>query len=1439
MSINKKYIIIVISFTILISTIYYPLNKIDNKSNTNNNTKQEYPNLSSNEILIDSPLNFTYTEPMSGYYPGSIGFEDDFIGTIPDNWWYHIPDSGSFYKVVSEWQGHKYVYEIRKNGGSQKVSTSVNFTSAASAGSVDFWLYKDTDSNIDPSRINLEDGYEVNYFTFGFEEGTLYIGTWQDKQQIFPNAFSKNMWHYVRVDFNFSLGWQVQVDDTIYGEGYQFNTYVGTPTQVMNFQIESIWSGCNPNYGTWVDAIGNSWDPNYSVGNNLHEGLLLGYNNTNLSWQGYSLDGQLNKTIYGNYTIPFPSNGQHSIQVFGNDTGGNNYESEVRYFMVNYEIPTDINIVTPENMVYNEPMSGYYHATYGFENEIDRTLGSDILFLDEYYGQDAWAYCDILTLDGPSNGHNKILNMRDAQGSLNTWGVHHIDYPQSSGTIEFYLWSNNPSSGSSTKRHYIQFRALNNTIAFQMMIQLHDNRLRYYNGASWQDLYTVIPEVWYHHFINFNCEAGINGQFTWIISSETGSELARVENIEFENDLNTIDEIYLGTVVSDYSGTTRWDAFGFSWDSNYEIGDNRNETILLSYDTEVNLDWKAYSLDGQENITIFGNATLPKLNNGLHSIQVFGNDSSGNIYKSDIRYFSTTYWNHNVPTLTNGSLYPSIGDQLTEFNFQVLYTDQDNDTPAYVNVVINQTSYLMAKVSESDDNYTDGCLYQYFTYLLPSEFNYSYYFECSDNYFIDTTLTFNNLKVEESNFYNPILKSPNVAPSIGNHSTQFKFTVWYFDDDNNFPSYVNITLNSTTYSMQPVDINDLTAFNGIEYYFECYLTPGYYQFQIICSDGYFTNTTDWINAPEVDPFYSTPQIQLIYPLNSSTSFSNLFNFTWQSFDASFGTINYTLQISSQEDFSIIFLEINNIEEKPNITNLMHYIDYPSGDYYWRVRPYYQTFIGEWSEVYKFHLIYNEYSPTLNSLSLEPLVGDKFTLFNFSITYQDNDNNSPYFVNVIINGTPYSMEIVDPLDDDYTDGFIYYYTTTLPFSVINYTYSFECSDGKFTTSTATFNNLEVNQANYNSPHLFDPQVTPQIGGLSTIFHFQVVYMDLDDNFPEFVNITIDDHTHAMIQYDLLDTIATDGILYYYDTILDIGLHTFQINCSDGLFFNSTNILNSLEVNPLIGIEPVELYEPVFHAQITSNIINFSWYSLNLIIGPVNYTLEISDINDFSNILYEITDILETTSISNVLVPISLPSDDFFWRVRATYGDYNGTWSNPSRFTYMINSEAPLLTLEEITPSSGTESTVFKISVLYSDSDNNVPNYVRILINGIPHNMTMVDPNDDDFTNGCLFQFLTFIDPSETACIISFECSDGFYQYSTSNFEGPIVEFDEIPNNNLGENNFNSANTFAMVMTIGITIGCLIPFIVFTEILTKKVKLGTLSSKKIKKKEIKSK
>jgi hypothetical protein len=101
----------------------------------------------------------------------------------------------------------------------------------------------------------------------------------------------------------------------------------------------------------------------YEVGDNLNEGLLLSFeNSTNLNWMGYSLDSQPIISILGNTTIPLPQDGSHAIQVFGNDTFGENYQSKFAYFSIDVNPPI-ISIISPNPNAF----SGFNAPTFNID----------------------------------------------------------------------------------------------------------------------------------------------------------------------------------------------------------------------------------------------------------------------------------------------------------------------------------------------------------------------------------------------------------------------------------------------------------------------------------------------------------------------------------------------------------------------------------------------------------------------------------------------------------------------------------------------------------------------------------------------------------------------------------------------------------------------------------------------------------------------------------------------------------------------------------------------------------------------------------------------------------------------------------------------------------------------------------------------------------------
>ncbi len=722
--------------------------------------------------------------------------------------------------------------------------------------------------------------------------------------------------------------------------------------------------------------------------------------------------------------------------------------------------------------------------------------------------------------------------------------------------------------------------------------------------------------------------------------------------------------------------------------------------------------------------------------------------------------------NDYVPELLMPSVSPTDGSQITIFNFSVVYQDKDNNSPIYVKVLINGTSYAMEKEDLFDNNYNDGCTFQYFTKLLPGWYNYS--FECKDARFFNWTTTYTNLQVIYVNDYAPNLTNGQVIPNVeSNETTLFNFTVFYFDDDNNLPAQINITINNTgIYNMLPINPLDTNAIDGILYYFNTTLDFGYYQFQINCSDGSFLNSTGWIIGPEVNPFYGADIVTLLTPTNMSSFFTGIYNFTWTSLEFIYGVVNYTLQISNVSDFSSIILQKDEIKELSGKSNLTQGIFFDSGLYYWRVRPTYDIFYGNWSNYLMFNLTYNENIPSLISRDVNPFSGDQWTQFNITVNYFDADNNHPYFINVSINGTSFTMTKQNPSDNNYTDGSLYQYITRLVPNTYNYSYSFECGDGKYLNSTILYSDLEVIESNFNAPSLINGQVSPTIGINSTLFNFTVNYFDDDNNLPIYVNITFNNTlSFSMVQANPSDINATNGIFFYYNTTLDFGYYQFQINYSDGSFLNSTGWINGPEVNPFYGAGIVTLLTPTNTSSFFTGIYNFTWTSLGLPYGAVNYTLQVSSVSDFSTIIFDKEEIREVVGISNLTQGIYNDSDIYYWRARPTYGPFKGNWSNYFIYNLTYNENIPNLISGEVDPISGDQWTLFNFSVNYIDVDNNYPYFINVTINGTSFKMIKQNPFDNDYTDGCAYKYSTPLLPNTYNYSYSFECGEGKYLNST--------------------------------------------------------------------------
>ncbi|MFW9774038.1 MAG: hypothetical protein ACFFEO_17935, partial [Candidatus Thorarchaeota archaeon] len=560
-------------------------------------------------INIITPENMTYTQPMNGYFPATFGFENDLSSTHPQGL-ISKAGSGTIIEVIDQLDGHNKI--TRLYDGSSGTSNYANLShtfSPQTTGVVEFWFRRsgvEEVIHIDLWNETLEclSIYSQNRgsgLAFEYYNGTDYVTI---------ISHNSDQWYHHRLDFNCTSGtFDWYIDEVLRGE----DLLLRDPT--LYFVRFNVWTRGwgSTGYNVYIDGLGVSWDKDYNVGDNLNEGLLLSYeNSTVLNWKGYSLDGQANKTILGNKTIPMPSYGLHSIQIFGNSSLGMMYQSPKRYFSI-----SPIDLISPENITYTQPMGGYYPATYGFESDLINGYPSDWSIMEG-------GGCTV-NIVSEIGGHKNIVDLYDnGVGTLNRAEINNTFIDQTIGTIEFWFMRSSPAE-------YIRWR-LWDGFTEATNIGSAGGYFVFGNG-TWNNISPCNNDQWYHIKVDFNT---VTDSFNLTIDG-----VRELTNGAFINDVDNINILQFytrGWGTSNYRGY--FDAVGYSWDPDYNVGDNRYEGLLLSYHNTTTLDWIGYSLDRQNNITISGYTTIPLPNNGLHSLAIYANETSGVYLTSDLRYFT-------------------------------------------------------------------------------------------------------------------------------------------------------------------------------------------------------------------------------------------------------------------------------------------------------------------------------------------------------------------------------------------------------------------------------------------------------------------------------------------------------------------------------------------------------------------------------------------------------------------------------------------------------------------------------------------------------------------------------------------------------------------------------------------------------------------------------
>ena len=194
---------------------------------------------------------------MSGYYPATYGFENDNLSNHPSGW--TSIETGSTIQVSSDFNGHNKVINLNDTIGAG--NDLINDFNDIVEGIIEFWMGTD-----DITELNEIDIYDYDDSNWAIQLG-IYSSKFQYKQTDnnwydIPNVGTplNNTLHHWSVIFNCSTySFHVLIDGIDSGELFFKNYHISLDR--LQFHTSDTGSG----FSMYVDAIGYSWDPDYSV----------------------------------------------------------------------------------------------------------------------------------------------------------------------------------------------------------------------------------------------------------------------------------------------------------------------------------------------------------------------------------------------------------------------------------------------------------------------------------------------------------------------------------------------------------------------------------------------------------------------------------------------------------------------------------------------------------------------------------------------------------------------------------------------------------------------------------------------------------------------------------------------------------------------------------------------------------------------------------------------------------------------------------------------------------------------------------------------------------------------------------------------------------------------------------------------------------------------
>ncbi len=422
--------------------------------------------------------------------------------------------------------------------------------------------------------------------------------------------------------------------------------------------------------------------------------------------------------------------------------------------------------------------------------------------------------------------------------------------------------------------------------------------------------------------------------------------------------------------------------------------------------------------------------------------------------------------------------------------------------------------------------------------------------------------------------------------------------------------------------------------------------------------------------------------------------------------------------------------------------------------------------------------------TLTDGKVTPTQGNQANTYVYSVKYTHSDNIAPYRIQVIVN--PNSVPLIydlkpvagDPLN--YLTGVVYESDPQrLPPGM--HSFKFEAQDrastvqlpasGQFDGPKVNFppelGNVEVTKSGSPTVHTVDAgnQLVPQlVGTLNDTYTFKVTYKDVDQNNPtvpeadHYVNLIVNNGTPVPMTATGND--YANGVVYQVAlSNIDPGDIVFRFEAFDGpgamgdvVRFPVTGNVTNMSVRNVPQLSAPGPNDP-----------NTNNGTLDPIAGirSTIYKFRVKYVHLDNTAPQTIQMTLDEGAANEKVVNLTPQgSGPFDYRTGVIYG-YDttsgelavGSHTYSFRTTDGLTAVGPLsfigptvsnalLSLSApvdgtLSPQTGPPSTDFTYQVLYTNADNNPPQYVRVFVDGVAHDMTRATTSTN-YRTGVLYE-----------------------------------------------------------------------------------------------------